>query len=582
MSSSPPIQVSLFSELIDTLGDDAPIIRCTKPTLVHISHQLEDLVLRHQLPAMLFTGFQESSHWQQETARYRELAQMALQVTIFAGEPLPKESSASQLHVELKGEDPLRQEWFLLILSPQFSVLLCGQDNLKPTEDENTREFDTIWSFDIDLITRTLDRLEDVIAEYRPDRIDALREARRQYPPQTITPHLMAELMLNIVQFEERLNAQLRWQQTLTDTMLSTVPHHLYVLEYDDKQGLRVLYESPNITYIIDTDDAPSPHTLRIFDAAYLHPNDTNVVAGHLQHIKNGEDSVAEFRVRISEDDTLWVRDHIISDKQTDTVRLYGVMEDITMRKQLENERRENDRLHMLLEQEREYGRLKARFTEVVSHEFRSPLASVSTTLYMLKRTREQMSKDQYEARLNRIQQSVDALTRLMDEYMIVVGDEFGSYSFNPVSLRLSELIQSLVENNKGQHSRGQQLHVDAPDNDLVNIDPELVRLILTSLLSNAYRYTDADALIEVTARVEGDNVVLVVADNGPGIPADKRERIFEAFYRTTEAQQAMPGLGLGLSVVRRAVGLHSGQVTVQQREEGGTIFTVTLPTTPN
>jgi DICT domain-containing protein len=87
--TSSALNLSLFKLLREQFGDALPMIRCTKATLVHLSHTLEDLVLRERIPALLFTGFQESSHWRQETERYRALADVAQQVCIFAGGTLP-------------------------------------------------------------------------------------------------------------------------------------------------------------------------------------------------------------------------------------------------------------------------------------------------------------------------------------------------------------------------------------------------------------------------------------------------------------------------------------------------------------
>src|SRR6185503_17856961 len=105
--------LSLFKLLRQKLDQRLPTVRCTKATLVHLSHTLEDTILSRRIPAMIFTGFQESAYWRQETERYWALAQVAQQVCIFAGAPLPPESETTSLHVTLNGNDPLRQEWFL-------------------------------------------------------------------------------------------------------------------------------------------------------------------------------------------------------------------------------------------------------------------------------------------------------------------------------------------------------------------------------------------------------------------------------------------------------------------------------------
>ncbi|MEM6285094.1 MAG: DICT sensory domain-containing protein [Chloroflexota bacterium] len=72
-------QLSIFQTLQDKIGDELPIVQLTKATLVHLSHTLEDFVLTKHLPAMMFTGFQESSHWRKETERYQQMADSQMQ-----------------------------------------------------------------------------------------------------------------------------------------------------------------------------------------------------------------------------------------------------------------------------------------------------------------------------------------------------------------------------------------------------------------------------------------------------------------------------------------------------------------------
>ncbi|MEM8529995.1 MAG: ATP-binding protein [Chloroflexota bacterium] len=231
MSSDGSVNISLFRLLKEELGESLPPIQCTKATLVHLSHTLEDLILTQKLPAVLFTGFQESSHWRVETERYRALANIAQQVCIFAGGKLPPESHASELHVTLRGDDPLRQEWFVLILCTKFAALLCGQDQAVPVNEEARRQFETIWSFEPKIIKRVVDLLEEVVAQYRPDRLEALQKARAAYPPKAPDPAVMTKFTSEIIRFEETLNQklhqttamltdQLHWREDLTATLV--------------------------------------------------------------------------------------------------------------------------------------------------------------------------------------------------------------------------------------------------------------------------------------------------------------------------------------------------------------------------
>jgi signal transduction histidine kinase/CheY-like chemotaxis protein len=183
ITMSVPTPLSLFNLLIAELGEQLHPIQATKATLVDVSHILEDLVISERIPAMIFTGFQESSHWREETARYRELAGVAHQICIFAGGQLPVEQDQRQIHVRLHGPDPLRQEWFLLVLTESFAAVLCGRDCLIAVPSESDRRFDTLWTFEPALITRTLELLRAVVARERPDRLADLDAAMARFPP---------------------------------------------------------------------------------------------------------------------------------------------------------------------------------------------------------------------------------------------------------------------------------------------------------------------------------------------------------------------------------------------------------------
>jgi DICT domain-containing protein len=145
----PPLNISLFELFRDAFSNRLTPLRATKVTLVDISHSLEELVIADRLPAMVFTGFQESSYWRKEADRYLKMAGIAHSISIFAGGMPPEAPGSNYLHVRLSYNDTLRQEWFLLILTHHFSVLLCGRDRL-----EDFR----IWRYSWRGLSNTTDR----------------------------------------------------------------------------------------------------------------------------------------------------------------------------------------------------------------------------------------------------------------------------------------------------------------------------------------------------------------------------------------------------------------------------------------
>lgn len=198
MPSSEKLRVSLFHALQAEPGTRVSTFQASKATLVDISHTLEDCILQDRLPSVLFTGFQESSHWREETERYLELAGVASHVCIFAGgyPPVPE---GKHIAVTLTGDDPLRQEWFLLVLTHQFSTVLCGLDNQDKVEVEADRTFQTILSFDPTVVARAIELLLPVVEGYRPDRAGELRAAYQQFPPRAPDGTYVTKILVRII-----------------------------------------------------------------------------------------------------------------------------------------------------------------------------------------------------------------------------------------------------------------------------------------------------------------------------------------------------------------------------------------------
>ncbi len=204
-----PVRVSLFEMLQNQPSFHLPLFKASKATLVDISHTLEDCILVNKLPSVIFTGFQESSHWRAETQRYLELAGIASQVCIFAGgnPPVPEER---HIAITLSGDDPLRQEWFLLVLTRHFSAVLCGRDRQEPVAREQDRSFDTLLSFNPEAVRQVVETIMPVVESYRPDRAAELMQAVSDFPPRHPDGGYVTELCTAIVSHLERRYIQQR------------------------------------------------------------------------------------------------------------------------------------------------------------------------------------------------------------------------------------------------------------------------------------------------------------------------------------------------------------------------------------
>ena len=217
VNSNAPLNISLYELFQDAFSQRLTPLRATKVTLVEISHALEELVIADRLPTMVFTGFQESSYWRKELDRYLEMAGIAHSVTIFAGGMPPEAPGTNYIHVKLSYQDTLRQEWFLLILTKQFSTLLCGRDRLEPVEDEAHRAFDTLWTFEPDLIRDLVTLLARVVQYYRPERYQQLMQGLEDFPPCQPEARYVTLLTSRVVNYLERqYQTQREYQTTRT------------------------------------------------------------------------------------------------------------------------------------------------------------------------------------------------------------------------------------------------------------------------------------------------------------------------------------------------------------------------------
>jgi signal transduction histidine kinase len=224
---------------------------------------------------------------------------------------------------------------------------------------------------------------------------------------------------------------------------------------------------------------------------------------------------------------------------------------------------------------------IKAQFVAGVSHELRTPLASMRALAEtLLRRTQHLDQVRDYPARLLR---DVDGMSFLIENILSFNRIGRGRWQPRPEPLQLGELVTGVCAEAAERAGRSLQLHVDVDEKDAsIEADPELLRLLVRNLAANAIGYNQRDPVeIRVTVRRGPDRSLTVVfGDNGPGIAADERERVFEDFYRGRGSERAR-GSGLGLALCRRVMALHGGTIAVQHSDPSGTLFRLWFPPPP-
>jgi C4-dicarboxylate-specific signal transduction histidine kinase len=218
-----------------------------------------------------------------------------------------------------------------------------------------------------------------------------------------------------------------------------------------------------------------------------------------------------------------------------------------------------------------------------IAHEMNQPLAAIQMIV-----TSMLADLERGEMPLDRARQWLGTINEQIGRISWIIG-HMRSFSRNEAHEPLaSTALGDIVENTLGllraqlrSHGITIELDVDQPLPP-VQADPRRLEQVLVNLLSNARDALDtvpsgAPRSVRISARAapEGDHVVLEVADNGPGMPPDVRERIFEAFFTTTDVGK---GTGLGLSIVRTIIDECDGQITVESQPGAGTTFRIELP----
>ena len=230
------------------------------------------------------------------------------------------------------------------------------------------------------------------------------------------------------------------------------------------------------------------------------------------------------------------------------------------------------------LEQEKEFSDLKSRFISMTSHEFWTPLSMILSSAQLLEQYGQQLATERILSHLRRIQANAKQMGDLLDDVLTVAKADAGRLTFHPRPLDILRFCEGLVEEIQltiGAAHKVTFVHRgQCPD---VPMDESLLRQILHNLLYNAINYSDPGSAVCFELTCSDDRVTFRVSDQGIGIPPEERGRLFEAFHRASNAEH-IPGTGLGLTIVKRAVDLHGGTIAVSSHVGKGTTFTVTIP----
>ncbi len=261
---------------------------------------------------------------------------------------------------------------------------------------------------------------------------------------------------------------------------------------------------------------------------------------------------------------------------------------DITIRKESETalvklnaelERKVKERTQSLqeaLEKEKELNELKSRFVSMASHEFRTPLSTILSSVYLVSQyttTEDQPKRDKH---VQRIISSVNMLTDILNDFLSVGKIEEGKIQVRLSELSIEEAINSLISEINPILKPGQSIHYEHNGDTKLRLDATLLRHILMNLVSNAIKFSPDQATIRIRTEMTGAALILQVLDEGMGISEEDQQHLFQRFFRGANVTN-IQGTGLGLHIVAKYVELLQGAISCASEIGKGTNFTITF-----
>jgi len=254
--------------------------------------------------------------------------------------------------------------------------------------------------------------------------------------------------------------------------------------------------------------------------------------------------------------------------------------EEIEIRKSVELrlKLREQELLNSL-EKERDLGILKSRFVSIASHEFRTPLANILSSISLVSKYDSQELLEKRNSHIEKIKKNIHYLSGILNEFLTLTRIEEGKFELQPQDINLIELISELIEDFSAIKKKDQRLTLiyEPGFDDFVYSDKSCLKHILNNIISNAIKYSGDGSLVEISLHSDADSIAITVIDEGIGIPEEEIKFIFDIFFRGTNVLN-IQGTGLGLNIVKKYLDSIQGSISFSRVQPKGTKVSILIP----
>lgn len=230
------------------------------------------------------------------------------------------------------------------------------------------------------------------------------------------------------------------------------------------------------------------------------------------------------------------------------------------------------------LEKEKELGQLKSRFVSMASHEFRTPLSSIQLSAVLIEKYSQQFDNPNITKHIGKIKGSVNHLTVILNDFLSLEKLEAGKVEPHYSTFDIVKFAEEITEEMQLIAKQNQNIiYQHTGTASTVTLDQALLKNCIINLISNAIKYSGENTFIEFNSEITQNQLIIVVKDNGIGIPDTDQTHLFEPFFRAHNTGN-IPGTGLGLNIVTRYTGLMDGSIQFESKIHQGTSFTISFP----
>lgn len=236
--------------------------------------------------------------------------------------------------------------------------------------------------------------------------------------------------------------------------------------------------------------------------------------------------------------------------------------------------------LEEALNKEKELNALKSRFVSMASHEFRTPLSTILSSIELVEAYLEAGNQRALK-HINRIKNSVSTLTSILNDFLSLSRLEEGKVEAQPEWFNLGDFCLGIIDEMRGQLKRGQKIiHEEHETAQEILLDKKFLKIVFFNLISNAIKYSPEEKAIYCITRLDGGFLSIIIRDEGLGIPKEDQPHLFTRFFRAHNVEN-IQGTGLGLNIVKRYIELLNGKIRFESNLGRGTSFFVDIPLNP-